>query len=82
MGTDVCGKVKKSYKGLPRFKKVRQRGEIESKHRGHVMALRWRGNWDVFMLTCFHNSQDEGHKSRAAQVQCFKYETFMFIGIS
>ena len=49
---------------LPRFRKVLHKGEMESKHRGHVMALRCRGNWDVFMLTTFHNSQMKTTRAR------------------
>lgn len=64
MGTNVCGKVKKSYKGLPRFRKVLQKGEIESKHTGSVMALRWRGRWDDCMLTTFHNSEMKATRTR------------------
>lgn len=64
MGTNVCGKVKESYKGLPRFRKVLQKGETESKHTGSVMALRWKGRWDVCMLTTFHNSEMKAVKAR------------------
>jgi hypothetical protein len=64
MGTNVCGKVKESYKGLPRFRKVLQKGETESKHTGTVMALRWKGRWDVCMLTTFHNSEMKATRAR------------------
>jgi len=59
---------------LPRFRKVLHKGEMESKHTGHVMALRCRGKWDVFMLTTFHNSQMKTtrvrhHKSNAPTIR-------------
>jgi len=74
MGTHVCGKVKKRVKSLPRFRKVFHKGEMESKHTGHVTALRCRGNWDVFMLITFHSSQmgttrARHHKSNASTIR-------------
>jgi hypothetical protein len=53
-GTNACGTVRPNRKEMPKFSKLK-RGQIESKHRGPLLALKWCDKRDVHMLTTLHD---------------------------
>lgn len=52
----ACGTVKPNRSGMPPLKEKLARGEVVSKSREPLMALKWKDKKDIFMLTTIHKS--------------------------
>uniref|UniRef100_A0A131YKY1 Tick transposon n=1 Tax=Rhipicephalus appendiculatus TaxID=34631 RepID=A0A131YKY1_RHIAP len=52
--TNACGVVRANRKGLPKFAKKLQQGEVDSYHSNAMLALKWRDRRDVHMLSTMH----------------------------
>ncbi|KAL1469218.1 hypothetical protein MTO96_004930 [Rhipicephalus appendiculatus] len=52
--TNACGVVHANRKGLPKFAKKLQQGEVDSYHSNAMLALKWRDRRDVHMLSTMH----------------------------
>ena len=64
--TMVCGTVRKNRQQMPRDlgDQPLDRGQIDYRRRGNVVALKWRDKKDVFMLSTMHKPQLQHTRGR------------------
>nr|XP_054926062.1 piggyBac transposable element-derived protein 4-like [Dermacentor andersoni] len=55
--TSACGTVRASRRGLPKFAKKLQQGQIDSFHTNTMLALKWHDRRDVHMLSTMHGAE-------------------------
>lgn len=55
--TNASGTVRANWKGLPKFAKKLQQGEVDSYHTTNMLALKWRDRRDVHMLSTMHGAE-------------------------
>jgi hypothetical protein len=62
---NACGTVRHDRQGMqrdivPKFLKLK-RGDLVTRIRGNLRAIRWKDRWDVYILTNMHAPPVEGH---------------------
>ena len=64
--TMVCGTVRKNRQQMPRDlgDQPLDRGQIDYRRRGNVVAVKWRDKKDVFMLSTMHKPQLQHTRGR------------------
>ena len=68
-GTKAVGTVMPNREGMPKqsFQKILKRGEFISRHRNHLLAVKWKDVRDVHMLSTVHKAEmrtDERSRQR------------------
>ena len=54
--TDACGTIRKNRFGFPVFQEKLQQGGQSVLHTANMLALKWHGKRDVYMLSTVHES--------------------------
>jgi len=62
---NACGTVRHGRRGMlrdtgPKYRKMK-RGDIATRVRGTLRAVRWKDRWDVYILTNMHAPPVEGN---------------------
>jgi hypothetical protein len=53
-GVNVCGTVRKNRREMPKMTEKLKKGQVECRHTGNMLALRWMDRREVCMLTTLH----------------------------
>lgn len=57
--TNVCGTVRKKRKGMPKIDERLERGEATYRSSNNLLAIKWMGEKEVYMLSTMHTVEFE-----------------------